>query len=513
LKTEIIINVATQESRIAILENGVLAEILVERPDDERLVGNIYKGIVASILPGMQAAFVDVGLGRSAFLHARDIGSTPEFVGDESEGDEPLTADQRRKLRWTPIQEQLTKGQELLVQVTKEPIGSKGARLCATLSLPGRFVVLMPYTDQIGVSRKISNWGEKRRLRQLAQTLKPENCGVIVRTVAAEQGEEELTNDFRHLSRTWERIRRKATRLPAPALMHSELGMTTSLIRDLFNDDVSRVVVDSKRVYRDIVTYLKGTAPHLRDRVRLYKEDEPIFDAFGIEEEIGNAANRRVPLKNGGFIVIDHTEAMWTIDINSGKYVGRNNQEATILNTNMESIDEIARQLRLRDMGGIIVIDFIDMAGETNRRKVWEEFSQALTRDRSRVNLAEQISEFGLMEMTRQRVRPSLLYTFSEACPTCHGSGRVQSPDTTVTKLERWLHRLRAANGEKRLVLEVHPSVSAYLREEDDHKLKALRRATGTRLVLEEGRGMEIDAYRFSDVRTAEDLTAQHEPS
>ena len=512
MKTEIIINVATQETRIAILEDGRLAEILVERPDDQRLVGNIYKGIVTSILPGMQAAFVEIGLERSAFLHARDIGFHPDIMDvdeTEDEDEDELDLKKAQEVRYTPIQQLLSKGQEVIVQVTKEPIGTKGARLTTSLSLPGRFAVLMPYASHIGVSRKISNWGEKRRLKQLAQALRPDNCGIIIRTVAEGRGEEELTRDINHLTRIWDRVRRKAKRLAAPALLHSELGMTSSLIRDLFNDDVDRVVVDSKRVYRDIMSYLRSTAPHLRNRVVLYAEKEPIFDAFGIEEEIENATNRRVPLRKGGYLVIDHTEAMITVDVNTGRYVGRNNQEATILNINLEAAEEIARQLRLRDIGGIIAVDFIDMAVEANKRRVWEEFVRALKHDRSRINVAEHISEFGIFEMTRQRVRPSLLYTYSEPCPTCKGSGRVQSPDTTVTKLERWLKRLRASKGERRLVLEVHPMVAGYLREDDERRLKALRRATGVQLILEDNADLEIEGYRFSSLTTAEDLT-QH---
>ena len=513
MRTEIIINVATQETRIAILENGRLAEILVERPDSERLVGNVYKGVVTSVLPGIQAAFIDIGLEKSAFLHARDMGGQPENFDDDDDDDDDDNAQPDRKRggrRGPPIQELLSKDQEVIVQITKEPIGSKGPRVTTDLSLPGRFIVLMPYSEHVGVSRKISAYGEKRRLRSLIKSLMPENCGVIVRTVAEGKGEDELTSDVKYLARIWAKIRSKAKRLNAPALLHSELGMTTSLIRDLFNDEVERVVIDSKPIYREILQYLKRMAPHLRNRVYLYNEREPVFDAYGIEEEIGNATNRRVPLRKGGFLVIDHTEAMVTIDVNTGRYVGRRDQETTILNINLEAAQEIARQLRLRDIGGIIVIDYIDMIIENNRRRVWEEFSRALKLDRSRINVAEKISEFGLMEMTRQRVRPSLLYTYSEKCPMCNGSGRIPGPDTTVTKLERWLKRLRADNGRSKLVLEVNPAVGDYLREDDDRRLKALRKATGSHVILEDDTQLAVEDYRFSDLRTAEDLTHRY---
>ena len=298
MKTEIIINAATQETRIAILEDGRLAEILVERPDEERLVGNVYKGIVTSILPGMQAAFVDIGLERAAFLHARDIGVQPDYDEDDNEEDEEdFDQPGMGQEKFTPIQHLLTKGQEVLVEITKEPLGTKGSRVTTAISLPGRFVVLMPYANHVGASRKISNWNEKRRLKTLARDLKPDGCGIIVRTVAEGKGEDEITKDIRHLNNIWNRIRRKANRLDAPALVHSELGMTTSLIRDLFSEEVDRVVVDSKRVYRDIDGYLKNVAPHLRSRILLYDEKEPIFDAFGVEDEISKATNRRVPMR------------------------------------------------------------------------------------------------------------------------------------------------------------------------------------------------------------------------
>jgi ribonuclease G len=519
LRTEIIINAATQETRIAILEDGKLAEILVERPEAGRLVGNIYKGTVTSVLPGMQAAFVDIGIEKSAFLHARDIGERPESFdedddegdGDDRNGDDgPRERKTRGVRRYTPIQKLVQKGQEILVQITKEPIGTKGPRVTTELSLPGRFVVLMPYSDHTGVSRKIAGWAERRRLRTLVTSLMPENCGVIVRTVAQNKGEKELTSDLKHLSRTWARIRSKARRLPTQSLLHSELGMTTSLIRDLFSEEIERVVVDDKATYRDIQTYLKNTAPHLRDRVLLYDEKEPIFDAYGIEEEMSNATNRRVPLRKGGFLVIDHTEAMVTIDVNTGRYVGRHDQESTILNINMEAAEEIARQLRLRDIGGIIVIDFIDMSVETNRKKVMDEMHRALKPDRSRITVGERLSEFGLLEMTRQRVRPSLMYTYSELCPTCAGIGRVPSPDSTVTRLERWLKRLRADRGETRLVLEVNPSVGSFLREDVEKRLKALRRATGSRIILEDDARIEVDAFRFSSVKTSKNLTERY---
>lgn len=514
MSKEIIINVATHETRIAILEEGELVEILVERPENERMVGNIYKGIVTAVLPGMQAAFVDIGLEKSAFLHVSDVAdidladSTIIDDQDVEEEEELPVPRSRRPNRFVPIQNLLQKGQDILVQVTKEQIGTKGPRVTSQISLPGRFVVLVPGENYIGVSRKITNWTEKRRLRDLVRGMKLENVGIIIRTVGEEKGEKEFEDDVSRLVKLWQKIDRKAKRVKAPNLLHEELGMTSSLIRDLFSADVDRVVTDSKYEYKQILSYLKTVAPDLRSRVEVMREKTPIFDLFNIESEIEKTLERRVWLKKGGFLVIDHTEAMVTIDVNSGKYVGTTDHESTMLKINMDAAKEIARQLRLRDIGGIIVIDFIDMTSHKNRKKIVDELLNSLKRDRSKISVLP-MSDFGLVEMTRQRVRPSLIFTFSEPCPTCSGIGRVQGRDTTLTKIERWLKRATAVINERRLQLFVHPTVAEYLNDDDGERLRTLRHATRVKLDVHPDPNLSIEDYRFFSIDRGLDITEE----
>jgi len=512
LRTEIIINVATHETRIAILEDGQLVEILVERPDMYRTVGHIYKGIVTSVLPGMQAAFVDIGLEKSAFLHVSDVVEAGEeydamFDGETDDNGEQQSRTKRQ--RFVPIQDMLRKGQDILVQVTKDPIGTKGPRVTSEISLAGRFSVLVPGTDTIGVSRKITDWGERRRLRDLVRSLKPDGCGIIIRTVAKGKGEAEFRKELRALKKLWDKIANRGRSTKAPALIHEEMGMTSSLIRDLFTPEVDRLVTDSKRTHRDILSYLRSVSTDLCSRLELYTEKVPIFDAFEIEKEIEKALDRKAWLKKGGFIVIDHTEALVTVDVNTGRYVGKRNQEETVLNINLEAAREIARQLRLRDIGGIIVIDFIDMKSAKNRSKLLEEFQNAIRRDRSKTTVAP-VSEFGLVEMTRQRVRPSLMYTFSEPCPLCKGAGRVQGRDTTVTKIERWLKRMRAAaSKERKLTLYVHPVVAEYLQADKATRLNVLQKSVRTRLELHSDPDLPMEEYRFFSLKRNLDITQE----
>jgi ribonuclease G len=338
--------------------------------------------------------------------------------------------------------------------------------------------------------------------------VKPNGYGIIIRTVAEGRGEKELQKDIKGLIRLWERIHKTAHKATAPMIIHKEMEMTSSLIRDLFNDDVARVVVDSKHEYKQIMAYLKSVSPHLRDRVSLCKEKQPIFDAFGIEDQIEKCYDRRVWLKGGGYLVIDHTEAMIVVDVNSGKNIGRDNQEDTALRVNLEAAREVARQLRLRDLGGIIAVDFIDMANSRNRRRVEEEFQTALRRDRSKTHVS-QLSEFGLIQMTRQRVRPSLLYTFSEPCVHCGGLGRVQGRDTTVARIERWLKRSRAGSLERRLTVRVHPTVYEYLMENKGERFKLMRKATRVWLAVESDPALAIDDYRIYSRSRKADVTEE----
>jgi ribonuclease G len=474
VKQSIVINADAYETRIAILEEGELAELLVERADQRRHVGDIYKGRVNAVLPGMQAAFVDLGLAKTGFLHASDLAESLSGIEDISD----LEEDGDRRRRRTPaprIEDHLKKGQEVLVQITKESIGTKGPRVTQQLSLPGRFCVLMPGVDHIGVSRRIEDRGERQRIKAIIGDLKPKGVGLIARTAGEGKGDPEFASDVKHLTRLWQKIDRKASAVKAPALVHRELEMTASLIRDLFTADVEEVIVDDQDSFAEIQAYLKSVSPELRGRVRLYKGREPIFDAFDIESQIEKTFERKVWLKKGGYICIDHAEALVAIDVNTGRFTGKKNQEETILRTNLEAAKEIPRQLRLRDIGGIIVIDFIDMESETNKRAVLEQLRQELRKDRARTK-AFAVSELGLVEMTRQRERSSLLHYYTEDCAHCGGLGKVPSHETMLVKLERVMRRVAAMGGEKRITLKVAPEVALYFVEQEARRFAELEK-------------------------------------
>jgi len=504
MRTEIFINQGIHESRIAILEDGRLSEIWVERPENERMVGDVYKGTVTAVLPGLQAAFVEIGHERTAFLQVRDMIEAENSDSDGSSGG------RRSRHRTFPnIQSLIKKGEQVLVQVTKEPISTKGARVTTQLSLPGRFMVLVPGGNWVGVSRKISSWNERRRLRDLVTKIKPSGYSVIVRTEGENQSDREFKRDMKQLVRNYERLIKVNKKATCPAQAHKEMGMTSSIIRDLFTDNVDRLVVDDKELYKEITSYLRQVSPELRKRVEYHKDRRPIFDAFKIEEEIEKAANRTVWMHRGGALVIDYAEAGTFIDVNSARYVGSADQEENNLNTNLEAAREIARQLKLRDVGGIIVIDFIDMNAERNRRKIIERLIDEFKNDRAKVSISAHVSEFGLVEMTRQRVRPNLLHDHTEPCPICNGTGRIMGPDTTLTRIERWLQRSYAATREKRYVLKVHPDVATYILANREERLKSLRKATKARVKVETDTTLGPQDYRFFSTKRSLDVTAE----
>ncbi len=504
MRTEIFINQGIHESRIAILEDGHLSEIWVERPENERMVGDVYKGTVTAVLPGLQAAFIEIGHERTAFLQVRDMVEAENSDSDGSRGG------RRSRHRSFPnIQSLIRKGEQVLVQVTKEPISTKGARVTTQLSLPGRFMVLVPGGNWVGVSRKIASWSERKRLRDLVTKIKPSGYSVIVRTEGKNQSDREFKRDMRQLVRNYERLIKVSKKATSPAQAHKEMGMTSSIIRDLFTDNVDRLVVDDKELYKEITSYLRQVSPELRKRVEYHKDRRPIFDAFKIEEEIEKAANRTVWMHRGGALVIDYAEAGTFIDVNSARYVGSDDQEENNLNTNLEAAREIARQLKLRDVGGIIVIDFIDMNEERNRRKIIERLIDEFKKDRAKVSISAHVSEFGLVEMTRQRVRPNLLHDHSEPCPICNGTGRIMGPDTTLTRIERWLQRSYAATREKRYVLKVHPDVATYILANREERLKSLRKATKARVKVETDTTLGPQDYRFFSTKRSLDVTAE----
>jgi ribonuclease G len=510
MKKEIIINAAANETRIAITEEGRLAEVFVDTANKEKMVGDIYFGKVAKVMPGIKAAFIDIGLSQDGFLHFSDIGRRFEeynaMIGeedgeDEGEGEtsgEPALAETdpqtqpphrppapapqtARHPGGAPAHEppptapriQLEKGQEIIVQITKEPVGKKGVRVTSEVSLAGRFLVLLPFDGKIGISRKISNFREKRRLRKIVQSILPPSFGVIIRTVAEGKEESSLKKDLEDLIATWREVEHSIKTEKAPALLYKDMATTSSVIRDLFSNDVERVVVDSKKLYREIRAYIKYTSPQLLEKIELHKDRAPIFDVYGVEKELETSLSRKVWLKSGGYIIIEQTEAMVVIDVNSGRYAAKKEQEQNSLRTDLESAREICRQLRLRDIGGIIVCDFIDLDDERNKRKVYEELKKEFRKDRAKVTVLP-MTEFGLVQITRQRVRQNILHSFTEPCPACGGTGLVQSKTTTLNQLERWIRRFKTESTEKRLVIRVNPELAQILHSGTVSRLKKI---------------------------------------
>ncbi len=507
MKRDILINANPRETRVAILEDDRLVELLHDRPEIRRTVGNIYLGKVEAVLPGMQAAFIDIGLERSAFLHASDLIEPDEDSLDTGNG-RPT-----RNNRGLPnIADHVKRGQSILVQVTKEPISTKGPRVTRQISIAGRFLVYMPFASKVGVSRKIDSREERARLRQMLGRLLPKNGGgVIVRTVAEDMTEAQVKRELKSLVAQWKKIHRKAhfVRLKPPSLVYRETSLASGIIRDLFSDKVDRVVVDSKQVHGEIRRYLRDVEPDLVDRVGLYKRATPLFDEYDLETEIRELFNRRVELPTGGYLIIEPTEALVSIDVNTGRYTGRQDPEKTILRTNLEAAREIARQVRLRDLGGIIVIDFIDMESQVNRDKVLHELRTHLGRDRARTR-AFQVSQLGLIEMTRQRVRPSLWDSMASDCPSCGGTGKVFRPEVVVRRLERTLARVASEKREQRMTVRLHPEVALYLMEQEPNFLKDVSRATRLDLELRDDPITRIDEFRLVAQPAGRDVTERY---
>lgn len=480
---EILANVEPFEVRVAVIEDGVLVGLLIER--GEPLAGNIYKGRVASVLPGMEAAFVDIGLDRNAFLHLSDIRSraiTPFGAAEEIE-------DQIG--RGAVIAERLRVGQEILVQVTKEPRGSKGARATTYVALPAHYLVLTPTVPGIGVSRKIEDDGERRRLRGIAERLRPNGMGLIVRTAAEGVGAQDLADDVRFLLQLWGSLAARAREARAPALLYQDLGLIRRVVRDLFTGSVERFVVDSSDEWRRVRELAGGFAPELVERVQLHDGPAPIFEAYHVEREIERALHRKVWLRSGGYIVFDRTEAATVIDVNTGKYVGKTDLASTILKTNIEAAREIARQVRLRDIGGIILIDFIDMEVLQHRRAVLDALAEAVRADRTKIHIID-LTGLGLVEMTRKRVYQDLEELMRIPCPYCEGRGRVLSPRSVAVHARRELRRLAERARAAYVVAEVHPEVAAVL-EGDAGWRQALEQRSGKRVLVLPRPGIHLD--------------------
>ena len=448
---EIVVNVSTRETRVALIDRGQLVELHVER--EEQVAGSIYKSRVANVLPGMDAAFVDIGLERNAFLYAGDV--LPET-------DEELPRAGKEAEKVASIKDLLKVGQELLVQVVKAPRGTKGARVSTRISLPGRYLVFMPEADNIGISRKIDEKRERDRLKKIADRIRPAGFGLIVRTEAEGAGEKDLRGDLGFLLRMWEQIREEAKTTAAPGLVHQDLSLVYRTIRDVFGSNVRKMFVDSQIEHQRALEVVELVSPKLRSKIVLYDEPEPIFEHFSIENEMDRLLRRKVWLKSGGHVTIDQTEALTTIDVNTGKFIGRTSLSDTILKTNLEAAAEIARQLRLRNIGGIVIIDFIDMASAKDRNHVVNTLEKALRKDRTRTKISH-ISPLGLVEMTRKRTGETISEIVNAACPYCQGRGKIVSPESVSIQIERELRKLALQVDEEAFLITAHPEVAAHL--------------------------------------------------
>ena len=596
MKREILISATQREVRVAILEDDQLVEMQVDRPEARRMVGDIYWGKVDAVLPGLQAAFVDIGTDKAAFLHASDLvydegdedpdddddddaeeadvaepsadadqpdetdspyapeggatvvvassetpakggrenggggrrgrgrrggrsgggGGSGEAAGDSApavpaSGGGRRGGGRRQRAEPPQIQDVLKRGQSIIVQVSKEPISTKGPRVTAQVSIAGRFVVFMPFASRVGVSRKIGERAERQRLREQVQKVLPKNSGgVIVRTVGEDITQETFQNEITTLINQWAKINKKTKFVGnPPKLLHRETSLTRSIIRDLFSEKIDSLTVDSKQIFNEIVEYLQGIAPELVDRVKLYEEKVPLFDKADIETEIRDLFKRRCDLPSGGYIIIEPTEALVSVDVNSGRFVGKKDPEKTIFKTNSEAAREVARQVRLRDIGGIIVCDFIDMETRQNRERVLNELRTHLGRDRARTK-AFAVSDLGLIEMTRQRVRQSHLQSMTESCPTCNGTGRVFTPETIVRRMERSVRRIAVEGRKDNLVVKLHPDTAIYLLENERDLLKKLEKGLGFSLEMRDDPLLRPDEFKLVVKGAGRDVTQQY---
>jgi ribonuclease G len=547
MKREILISATQREIRVAILEDEQLVELQVDRPENKRMVGDIYLGKVEAVQPGLQAAFVGIGTEKSAFLHNSDLAydedgddddddDADDEDGDAAETDAAADGDpagdaqdapsgekakggrgrgrggRRRRKEPPQIQDVLKRGQSVIVQVSKEPISTKGPRVTAQVSLAGRFLVYMPFAARrVGVSRKIGERAQRQKLRELVEGVLPKDAGgVIVRTVSEGVTQETFKRELDTLIGQWGRIVKKQKFVgQAPKLLHRETSLTRGIIRDLFSTKVDRLTVDSKQVYNEIVEYLQGIAPELIERVELYEDKIPLFDKEQIEPEIRDLFKRRCDLPSGGYLIVEPTEALVSIDVNSGRFTGKKDPEKTVTKTNMEAAREIARQLRLRDVGGIIVCDFIDMESKANRDRVLQELRTHLGRDRARTK-AYAVSDLGLIEMTRQRVRQSHFHAMTEACPICNGTGRVFTAETIVRRMERAVRRLASEGRREAIVVKLYPDTAIYVLEHEKDLIARLGKQVGFGVEMRDDPLLKPDEFKLVVKGAGRDITSQY---
>ncbi len=547
MKKVILISSAINENRIAITEDGKLAEYFVETPDKEKNVGNIYLGKITRILPSLNAAFVDIGLKQNAFLHFSDVDERFRQIiwEEENEKNENLnqitdvqskiideidslienldgkkngkskgkrTPDKQSNYNFVENQQSLKldikENQLIAVQVVREAFANKGVKVTTRITIPGRYLVLVPDFKIIGVSRKIHSPQERKRLRSIAADVTKKEFGCIIRTAAIGKEIEELETDWSKLKETWEKIQKKMTNAREPMLLYKDMELTTSIIRDLFRDDIDKVVVDTKKMYKEIVEYLEDYSPEFINRVELYKGKTPLFDYYQIEKDIELTKQRKVPLPSGGSIIIDQTEAMFIIDVNSGKLVSEATQEINAFKTNMEAVNEIARQIRLRDLAGIIIIDFIDMHDPIHRKKIYFAMRRAMKKDRAKA-VVFPLTELSLMQITRQRINLNISEKVTEVCPVCKGLGRVPTKAEVLTKIERWLKNFKSKTKEFRLRLYVHPHIAEYLTDGSISKLTKLMLKYFVRIKLVVDESLSLDQFKFESIKQDKDITKE----
>jgi ribonuclease G len=551
VKREIIINASPLEVRVAVLEDGALAEFYLERDQRGSLAGNIYKGRVTRVLPGMQAAFVDIGLDKAGFLHVSDfqtdaesLGSVAEVIGEDDVETEPVAPESEAEFDESdaavlevhdgagesaagaieaqavggsrpsrrhngrhrprlPIEQQLKRGQEIIVQVAKEPMGSKGARLTSFISLPGRHLVYTPSSKHVGISRRIESAEERARLRTAVKELGTSHGGFIVRTACEGVSKRDIQRDVSFLTKVWSSIVKRSESTPPASLLYSDLDVALRIVRDLFSSDIDRLWCDEAATFARIIEFIQNYVPRLRARAVLYEAIEPIFDHFSIEPQIERALERKVWLKSGGYLVFDQAEALTAIDVNTGRFVGKRNQDETVLRTNLEAAEEVVKQLRLRNIGGIIIVDFIDMTREADRKRVTDALSQALKRDKARTSMLK-ISELGLVQMTRKRTRESLEAMLTESCPRCNGCRVVKSVATLAADVLRGLQRAAGRNPQTDLlVAKVNPDVARYLYDLDNKALQTAEERLGVKIVLRSSEAVQPGAFELVQATAA----------
>ncbi|APJ02419.1 Rne/Rng family ribonuclease [Silvanigrella aquatica] len=511
---QLVINSTSYETRVALIEGGQVSEYYIERSRDRGIVGGIYKGKIIRVLPGMQSCFVDIGLERAAFLYGGDIkpeGSheLPEYFdeegkhehahqGDEEEGSEtnpPKTLQKNYR-----ISDLVKEGQEVLVQVAKDAISTKGARVTTYLSLPGRYVVLMPSINHIGVSRRIQSEEERNRLRSIVQKIKPEGAGIIVRTASENVPDEKIIADIDFLVKLWESLRVKSLKSKSPCLVHEDLDLVFRATRDLISRDLDRIVIDDKKRYEDLVRFLNRFSVKLGAQVQLYQGETQIFDAFGIEQEVSRALGSKVWLKSGGYLIIEQTEALAAIDVNTGRFVGNKSLGDTIVKTNLEAVKEIVQQLRLRNIGGIIILDFIDMDRSDDRDKVFQALVEELKKDKAKTTVLR-ISEMGLVQMTRKRTEESLMQKLTVDCPYCDGNGHVKSPSTVSYEVIRELLREFSRSNHEGFVVKAHPQVADRLLEEDKIFIDELKSKHSRKVVVKSFLDYHLEHFEIAPMR------------